>query len=239
MSAAEPTDRGPDEAGAGTEEGASHERLGESSDDAGIVEAEAEEAAARDDDAVTTELAEDGEDGSAGDSTTEDDPGETLFYEPGGSWALVVIGGGLIAAVAIMEILGPGRVHWPVLSIFFVIFVGFGWLQKAAAQRHVSVHLTETTLRQGAQTVKLADIAEVYPENRGREHAKWESALALGELPAVPRRRKGVGVRMKDGKLAQAWARDVDRFRSELTEAHLAVKMGLTPRKHSGDGADS
>jgi hypothetical protein len=32
---------------------------------------------------------------------------------------------------------------------------------------------------------------------------------------------------MANGKLAQAWARDVERLRIELTEAHLAVKMGL------------
>ncbi len=132
-----------------------------------------------------------------------------------------------------MEIFGKGQVHWPVLSIFFVILVGFSALQVVAARQHVSVRLTETTLRQGAQTIPLSAIAEVYPENRGGEHQKWESARALGELPGVPRRRKGVGVKLKNGKLAQAWARDVDRFRTELTEAHLAVKMGLEPKKRS------
>lgn len=155
--------------------------------------------------------------------------GEVLFYEPGGSWTMVIAAGLLIAAVLVMEILGKGQVHWPVLTIFFVVLVGFGALQRAAARLHVTVELTETTLRQGAQTIALADIAEVYPENRAAEHQKWESARALGELPAVPRRRKGVGVKLTDGRLAQAWARDVDRFRSELTEAQLAVKLGLEP----------
>ncbi len=157
--------------------------------------------------------------------------GEVLFYEPGGSWTMVIAAGLLIVAVLVMEILGKGQVHWPVLSIFFVILVGFGALQRAAARLHVTVKLTETTLRQGAQTIALTDIAQVYPENRAAEHQKWESARALGELPAVPRRRKGVGVKLTDGKLAQAWARDVDRFRDELTEAHLAVKLGLEPKK--------
>ncbi|MFT3661142.1 MAG: DUF3093 domain-containing protein [Gordonia sp. (in: high G+C Gram-positive bacteria)] len=167
-----------------------------------------------------------------------EDPGETLFHETGGSWSLAWIGGGLIVAVALLEIFGRGPVNWVVLTIFFTIFVGFGWMQKAAGDRHGSVHLTETTLRQGATTIPLADIAEIYPENHGGVPAKWESALALGELPAVPRRRTGVGVRMKNGRLAQAWARDVGTFRSELTQAHLAVTMGLPPRKSSGPGAD-
>ena len=161
----------------------------------------------------------------------EIDEGEVLFDEPGGSWWVVSIGPFMIAAVLIMEIVGGGRIHWPVLTIFGVILIGFTVLQVAAARKHVSVLLTETSLHQGAQTIALADIAEVYPENRTGEHEKWESARALGELPAVPRRRKGVGLKLADGKLRQAWARDVDRFRVELTEAHLAVKMGLEPKK--------
>lgn len=208
------------------------DRLGERAADADTVEAESAEAAEElDYDPAEAEAVLADQDGA--EVEAEVDPGETLFYEQGGSWALAVVGGALILGVLIMEIIGPGQVHWPVLIIFFVIFVGFGWLQKAAAQRHVSVHLTETTLRQGAQTVNLADIERVYPENTSNEHQKWESALALGELPAVPRRRKGVGVKMKTGKFAQAWARDVDRFRTELTQAHLAVKMGLTPHSTS------
>lgn len=161
----------------------------------------------------------------------EIDEGEVLFDEPGGSWWVVAIGPILIAAVLVMEIVGGGRIHWPVLTIFGVILIGFTLLQVTAARRHVSVLLTETTLRQGAQTIALAEIDEVYPENRAGDHQKWESAQALGELPGVPRRRKGVGVKLADGKLRQAWARDVDRFRRELTEAHLAVTMGLEPKK--------
>lgn len=158
------------------------------------------------------------------------EPGEVLFYEPGGSWWVVSIGPVLVAAVLIMEITGPGQVHWAVITIFALILIGFSVVQVYAARRHVSVELTDTTLRQGTRTLALADIATVFPENTGSEHEKWESAPALGELHGVPRRRKGVGVKLSDGSLAQAWARDVDRFRRELTDAHLAVKLGLPPR---------
>ncbi|MFZ2511432.1 MAG: DUF3093 domain-containing protein [Gordonia sp. (in: high G+C Gram-positive bacteria)] len=162
------------------------------------------------------------------------DPGAVLFDEPGGSKMAIWIGPVMIAAVLVLEIVGRGRIHWEVLTIFGVLLVGFGMLQYVAARRHVSVLLTENTLRQGAETVALADILEVYPENRTQDYQKWESARALGELHAVPRRRKGVGVRLTDDKLAQAWARDVDRFRTELNEAVLAVKLGLTSRGDSG-----
>lgn len=165
--------------------------------------------------------------------------GEELFYEAGGSWWVVAIGPVMIAAVLILEIVGGGRIHWPVLTIFGVVLVGFALLQVAAARQHVSVRLTETTLRQGAQTIGLNEIAEVYPANRSAEHKKWESARALGELPAVPRRRKGVGVKLTNGKLAQAWARDVDVFRTELTQAHLAVQLGLAPTQKRATEKDA
>lgn len=166
--------------------------------------------------------------------------GEVLFRESGGSWFVVLIGPLLIAAVVAVEASGPGRVHWPVLSIFFVVLTGFSALQVYAARQHVSVELTETTLRQGARTIPLSDIKAIHPENLGGDAMTWESAPALGELSGVPRRRKGIGLTMTSGSLAQAWARDHQRFRQELTEAHLAVQMGLGPRKSgndtSGDG---
>ena len=165
--------------------------------------------------------------GSSDDPSADEpvDEGEVLFYEPGGSWWVTAIGPVLIGAVLAMEISGPGQVHWLVLGIFAVILIGFSVVQVHAARTHVSVRLTEATLRQGTQVVPLTDIATVFPANNGPEHQDWESARALGELPAVPRRRKGVGVRLTDGTVRQAWARDVDRFRTELTEAHLAAHL--------------
>lgn len=161
----------------------------------------------------------------------DDHEGETLFAEPGGSWWVVAIGPVLCLAVLIMEIIGGGRLHWPVLLVFAVLIGGFSLVQVYAARTHVSVRLTETSLRQGARTMKLDEIAEIFPQNNSPEPQKWESAPALGELSAVPRRRKGVGIKTHGGKLVQAWARDVDRFRSELVQAHQAVEMGLGPKK--------
>ena len=164
-----------------------------------------------------------------------EDPGDVLFYEPGGSWWVVSIGPLLVIAVLVLEITGPGSVHWPVLLIFLVILVGFSMVQVTAARRHVSVELTETTLRQGAQTIRLDDNAKIYPPNHGAVPEDWESAPALGELHGVPRRRKGVGVKLKSGTVNQAWARNVDRFRSELNDAHTAVRLGIPPKGSSDD----
>lgn len=167
----------------------------------------------------------------AGEWNTSVAPGRVLFRENGGSWWVVSIGPVLVAAVLLMELFGGGQVHWPVLSIFLVIITGFSAIQVYAARQHVGVVLTDTTLKQGTRTIALADIKRIYPENTNPEPEKWESAPAIGELRAVPRRRTGIGVRMTSGKLAQAWARDHQRLRAELAEAHLAMQMGLPPRE--------
>lgn len=157
-------------------------------------------------------------------------PGEVLFREPGGSPWVIWIGPVLVALVLIMEILGPGPVHWPVLLIFGALVTGFSMLQVKAARTHVSVTLTDTTLSQGTRTIDLSEIKSIHPANNTGETQKWESAPALGELHGVPRRRKGVGLELVSGKTVQAWARDVDTFRRELSDAHLAVQLGLPPR---------
>ncbi|WP_207837742.1 hypothetical protein [Williamsia soli] len=159
------------------------------------------------------------------------DEGEVLYAESGGAWWVVAIGPVLCLIVLITEIIGGGRLHWPALLVFALVIGGFSLVQVYAARTHVSMMLTERSLRQGAQTILLDEIAEIFPENNSPEPQKWESAPALGELSAVPRRRKGVGIKMTNGKLAQAWARDVSVFRSELVQAQQAVALGLGPKR--------
>ena len=210
---------------------------------------------AADPDVVDRDSSETSEDGTADDESAEDgptedgaaeapatlnprkkskadepvDPGETLMHEPGGSWWVVAIGPCLVLTILILEIVGGGPIHWVAMLLFGSILVGFSWMQKVAAQMHVSMRLTERTLQQGRETIEIADIVKIFPENNTGEAQDWESARALGELHAVPRRRKGIGVRLANGRLAQAWAQDVNRLRTELTEAHLAIKLGLPP----------
>jgi len=160
-------------------------------------------------------------------SPVPDDVGAVLYFEKGSGWWPLAVGPILIAAVLIMEALGPGQVHWPVMLIFLVVIMVPAYLFITAARTYASVELTEKTLRCGTRRINLSDIAKIYPPNNSGQSKDWEKSLALGELPAVPRGRKGIGIKTVNGKLAQAWARDSERLRTELTEAHLAVQMGL------------
>ncbi|WP_405486359.1 hypothetical protein [Nocardia sp. NBC_00511] len=148
-------------------------------------------------------------------------PAAVLFYEPGARWRTVTYGPALCAMILAIEVVRGGAVHWFGLVFCAVLLGGFVWLQVVAGKRHISVELTEEALREGAEVTSLRDIREVLPEDdeESWDYEDWQSARALGELSGVPRRRKGIGLKLKDGKLVQAWARDHVMLRAALTAA--------------------
>ncbi|WP_228823671.1 hypothetical protein [Nocardia blacklockiae] len=144
-----------------------------------------------------------------------------LFAEPGARWRTVAYGPLLCGIILLLEIVLRSQVHWFGLVFCAALLAGFVWLQVVAGRRHVSVELTDSTLREGTETLPLRRIAEVLPEidEESWDEEDWQSARALGELTGVPRRRKGIGLKLDDGSLVQAWARDPRRLRAELSAA--------------------
>jgi hypothetical protein len=145
-----------------------------------------------------------------------------LFYEPGASWLWVALGPLSAAALILIEIWSGAPVSFVVPVIFLVLVSAFVALQVKAARIHVSVELTEHALRQGTETVLVREIVKVYPEPENhvaseKTLAKWQSARALGELVGVPRHRTGVGLKLTEGRTAQAWARRHRHLRAALT----------------------
>ncbi|EUA22503.1 conserved transmembrane domain protein [Mycobacterium xenopi 3993] len=121
-------------------------------------------------------------------SGTDREP-KRLFYEPGASWYWVLVGP--VTAVAMLFIEKSAGYGWNVLvpMVFLVLVSGFLAIQVKAARIHTSVELTEDTLRQGTETIKVAEIVKVYPE---AEHApdsglplhRWQSARASASWSA-------------------------------------------------------
>ncbi|RJO76548.1 DUF3093 family protein [Nocardia panacis] len=148
-----------------------------------------------------------------------------LFAEPGARWRSVAYGPLLCLLVLVIEVATGTDIHWFALAFCAVLLAGFVVLQVIAGRRHVSVALTDDALRSGAETLPLRTIAEVLPERdeHARDDEEWESARALGELTGVPRRRKGIGLRLVDGALVQAWAKDHRGLRDALGTALARV----------------
>lgn len=144
-----------------------------------------------------------------------------LFHEVGASWYWVLAGPA--SAVAMLLIEKSSGYGWQVLvpMIFLVTVSGFVGLQVKAARIHTSVELTEQTLRQGTETIRVSEILKVYPDpehaGSAKEVERWQSARALGELVGVPRGRVGIGLKLTHGRTAQAWARRHRHLRAALT----------------------
>ncbi|GHP19277.1 hypothetical protein RN2511_040130 [Rhodococcus sp. NKCM2511] len=146
-----------------------------------------------------------------------------LFHEPGGRWRALLWGPAFCLVVLAVELASGPAIHWFALALFSLILVGLTYVQLRAARMHVSVELTTRQLRQGTETVDVAEITEIFPpaeyEDGEYEPKKWETARVLGELSGVPRKRHGIGLRLVGGGLVQAWAKDDDGLRAALETA--------------------
>jgi hypothetical protein len=161
-----------------------------------------------------------------------------IYAESGASWLWLLAGpvAGLIMVI-VQYRAGLGlRLAVPVM--FMVLVSGFLALQVKAARVHTSLELTADALRQGTETLPLKEIVSVYPEPENTVKAagfidkwqgralglsasgpleKWQTSRALGELSGVPKGRTPIGLRLTGSRYVQAWARDPDAFRTELS----------------------
>ena len=155
-------------------------------------------------------------------TTARDIKPKPLFYEPGASWYWVLTGPAAAVSMILIEIWSGAGVQLVVPVIFLVMVSAFVALQVKAARIHVSVELTEDALREGTETILVSEIVKVYPEAEhsvvsDKELAPWQSARAIGELVGVPRGRVGIGLKLTEGRTAQAWARRHRELRAALT----------------------
>lgn len=146
-----------------------------------------------------------------------------LFYECGASWYWVLFGP-IAAGLLVLIQNSSGYGVQPLVPVALMALVsGMLAIQVKAARIHTSVELTTDTLRQGTETLRVADIVMIYPEAKrptgwGKpQPEKWQQARALGELSGVPRRRTGIGLRLTGRRTVQAWARDHRGLRAALS----------------------
>jgi hypothetical protein len=143
-------------------------------------------------------------------------PPNVLFYEQGASWLWTLTGPASAIAMLLIQMSAGYGIQLLIPTIFFVLVTGFIALQVKAARIHTSVELTPTTLREGTELIKVDDIVQIYPAPTGSEAPKWQSARALGELTGVPKGRTGIGLKLTNDRVAQAWARKHEQLRAVL-----------------------
>ncbi|WP_237570601.1 DUF3093 domain-containing protein [Mycolicibacterium lacusdiani] len=139
-----------------------------------------------------------------------------MFREPGATWWWAAAGPASGGAMLLIQVWAGYGIDLLVPFVFFVLVTGFLAIQVKAARIHTSVELTPEYLRQGAETIRIAEIVRIYPEASGSEVEKWQSARAIGELTGVPRGRTGIGLKLSNARTAQAWARKHRQLRAAL-----------------------
>lgn len=144
-----------------------------------------------------------------------------LFAEPGASWRWLLLGPAAAGAMVVVQRMA-GVGFQPLVPLMFLVLVtGVLLIQVKAARLHTSVELTREALREGTETILLSEILTVYPEEAESSkspnppHA-WQSARSLGELSGIPKGRYAIGLKLTNGRTAQAWARDDDELRALL-----------------------
>jgi hypothetical protein len=149
-----------------------------------------------------------------------DETEPVIFAEYGAKWRALAWGPIFCLIALGVEIYTGPVVHYVALVVIALVLMAFTYVQIVAARRHATVILTPTTLSQGTENVAIADILEVYPEAdydaNGNTLEKWQAARVLGELSGVPRKRTGVGLKLRGNGLVQAWAKDDETLREEL-----------------------
>ena len=145
----------------------------------------------------------------------------TLYSEAGVGW-LALVWGPLFALLgALAELATGGPVHtvaWIMIAIGLCALT-LPWVY--ARRRFLSLEVTTQGLRQGREQLEAARIAAV------ADVGTPVGARVLGGGWTVPRKYDELPVKLDDGTVVLAWARDVEALQaalSELAEANQPKK---------------
>ncbi len=132
-----------------------------------------------------------------------------LFAEHGSSW-WPLSWGPLFAAAGVLLEVTTGAVHWLQWFAVAMVLFGGGVVWVSARRKVYLVRLTTGTLTQGREKLDVEKIAAV------TDVGTPAGAPILGGGWTVPRRTTAVPVRLGDGGVVLAWARDDDGLREAL-----------------------
>jgi hypothetical protein len=141
---------------------------------------------------------------------TSGDQSPELFAEPGSSWWPVLWGPVFAVIGAGVEALS-GPVHVVAWLIIGPVLAGFAALWVRSRRGLLSVRLTPESLVHGSEALPVERIASV-------EEEAPAGARVLGGGWTVPRKFTEVPLRLDDGSVVLAWARDGDGLRSALRD---------------------
>lgn len=162
------------------------------------------------------------------------DTTDVRYEERAASWWALLFGPCFAFAGILFEVLTPGPVLYPVWLIAGLALTGFTAMWVYARKRYAVVRLTPDLLRQGEETLPVERISAIADEEDEAEDADdvagnaGGTAGATGVVPrasrvlggglAAPRKYDELPLRLDDGTVVLAWARDGQALRMALRE---------------------
>lgn len=132
-----------------------------------------------------------------------------LYAEDGWSWAWILAAPIFCAAAGLFEVATGAPVHWLMLTICALATMATHGIMIAATRVHGRLRVTDESLWQGTEELPYTEVDGVLPE-------PLDGTRLLGELRTVPRKRGEVGLRLVDGSLVRAFARDPEALKGAL-----------------------
>ncbi|WP_326945889.1 hypothetical protein OG439_41295 [Amycolatopsis sp. NBC_01307] len=135
---------------------------------------------------------------------------DRLYAESGVSWVAIVWGPVFAVVGALAELVTGGPVHlvgW-LLVAFGLCVITIPWVY--ARRRFLSLEVTTKQLRQGREKVQASELASV------TDVGTPVGARVLGGGWSVPRKYDSLPLKLADGTVVLAWAKDVEALQDAL-----------------------
>ncbi|MPY78993.1 MAG: hypothetical protein GEV04_10950 [Actinophytocola sp.] len=145
------------------------------------------------------------------------DTTDVRYEELAASWWALLFGPCFALAGILFEVVTPGPVLYPIWLIAALALTGFTAMWVYARKRYAVVRLTSDLLRQGEETLLVERIAAIADEGADEEEPPRASRVLGGGL-AAPRKYDELPLRLDDGTVVLAWARDGQALRAALRE---------------------
>ena len=143
-------------------------------------------------------------------ASTED---TEIYSEPGAGAAPLLWGPGFAVVGYLMEVSTGGPVHTIGWVVIGVVLFGLSAMWVYSRRKFMSLRVTGTQLVQGSETLEVARISDVTDVDAP------VGARVLGGGFTPPRKYQQVPLRLDDGSVVLAWARDGERLRTALEQA--------------------
>lgn len=137
---------------------------------------------------------------------------ETRYLEPGAKWTALLCGPVFALAGYLVELV-TGATHaiaWVLVGLGLAVITA-PWVH--ARRRFLTVKVTRTELWEGRESLPLAEIAET------KDVGAPTGARVLGGGWSTPRKYEELPIRLNDGTVVLAWAKDVHALRAAIEGA--------------------